>query len=201
MQAPLTELEAVNDMLLAIGQAPVNSFSATILDQTVARAELAKIVREVCLHGFRFNTDDEYELSPNSEGIILVPDGAMRVDPSDPAQRLVDRQHPDGFRALWDQANLTWEMSEAVKCRIFWSLDFDALPESARSYAVAAASRKFQARTVGDATLDRFNAEDQARAWATLIRDDAAQADRNIFKNSSELRQKTTRRRRGGTVD
>lgn len=47
--APLTELEAVNDMLAVIGQAPVNAFTANNSDQNIARQELAKVVREVRL--------------------------------------------------------------------------------------------------------------------------------------------------------
>lgn len=59
MAAPLTELEAVNSMLAATGQAPVNSFSGTISDQNIARGHLANVVREVCSHGFSFNTDEK----------------------------------------------------------------------------------------------------------------------------------------------
>lgn len=196
MQAPLTELEAVNDMLLAIGQAPLNSFSSNVHDQSIARSELTKVVREVCAHGFSFNTDENVVLTPTVDGLILLPEGAMRVDPTDPLQDIVARKHPDGMWALFDKANLTWTMSEPVKCTVVWSFGYDQLPETARSFACLAAGRRFQARTVGDATLDSFGEEAEARAWATLKRDDAAGADRNIFRRSPELAAKTSRRRR-----
>lgn len=197
MQAPLSELEAVNDMLLVIQQAPINSFSANVHDANIARSELAKVAREISAHGFSFNTDKNYVLTPTQDGIILVPIGALRLDPTDPKQDLVARLNPEiSAWCLWDKANLTWQMSEPVRCTIVWSLAFEALPETARSYAALAAGRRFQARTVGDPTSDRFNAEAEARAWATLIKDDAATADRNIFSASPELATKTNRRRR-----
>ena len=70
--APLTELEAVNDMLAVIGQAPVNAFTANNSDQNIARQELAKVVREVCAYGFKFNTDEGHTLLPEIDGTIAI---------------------------------------------------------------------------------------------------------------------------------
>lgn len=49
LAAPMTELEAVNDMLIGIGQLPVNAIIPEIVDQSIALGELNKVVREVCL--------------------------------------------------------------------------------------------------------------------------------------------------------
>lgn len=115
--APLTELEAVNDMLAVIGQAPVNAFTANNSDQNIARQELAKVVREVCAYGFKFNTDEGHTLLPEIDGTIAIPAGAMSVDPMDPRQDLTPRQHPTNGMCLWDAANLSWSISEPVICR------------------------------------------------------------------------------------
>jgi len=195
MMAALTELEAVNDMLATIGQAPLNTFQSGILDQNTARSELGKIVREVCLYGFKFNTDENYTLTPDANGICYVPAGAFSVDPMDPRQDLTVRKHTSGAFALWDNANLTWALALPVKVRIKWSFDFDALPETARGYAVLAAGRRFQARFVGDRILDAFSAEAEQKAWLTLQREQSATADINMFTASRELLLKTNRRR------
>ena len=196
LAAPLTELEAVNDMLIGIGQHPVNAFSSGITDQNIARAELAKVVRQVLLHGFKFNTDENYVLTPDIDNLIVTPAGAMRVDPMDPNCDLIQRKHPSGVFALWDAANHTWEISEPVKCRVTWSFGYDALPEAARGYCVIAAARKFQARVIGDINLDRFNQEDEHKAWLTLRREEADSADINMFTASPELAVKIGRRNR-----
>src|SRR3546814_20980574 len=65
----MTELEAVNEMLMSIGQAPVNTLNATgISDVNIARAELVKVSRRVQARGWNFNTDDAYKLSPDADG-------------------------------------------------------------------------------------------------------------------------------------
>lgn len=197
MMAALTELEAVNDMLATIGQAPLNTFNSGILDQNMARAELGKVVREVCLYGFKFNTDENHVLTPNTDGICFLPAGAFSVDPMDPRQDLTVRKHPSGAFAIWDNANLTWTLAAPVKVRIKWSFDYDALPETARGYAVLAAGRRFQARLVGDRTLDAFAAESEQKAWLSLQREQSATADINMFSASPELAVKTNRRRGG----
>nr|WP_316628334.1 hypothetical protein [uncultured Brevundimonas sp.] len=176
-------------------QAPVNAFTANNSDQNIARQELAKVVREVCAYGFKFNTDEGHTLLPEIDGTIAIPAGAMSVDPMDPRQDLTPRQHPTNGMCLWDAANLSWSISEPVICRIRWSFTFDALPELARGYAVIAAGRKFQARFVGAPELDRFAAEDQQRAWLALQREQAATADINVFRASDEIARKVNRGR------
>ncbi len=198
MQAALTELEAVNDILLTTGYAPMNSFEEAAFDQTIARSELAKAVRDVCAHGFSFNTDEDYVLSPDAnDGVILIPEGALSVDPSDRRQNLVQRKHPSRGFCLWDKANLTWIIAEPVKVNVTWSYSYDELPQIARNFAMQSAGNRFQTRMLGDATLNRFTSEDVQRAWTILLRDDARIADRNIFEHSPELAAKTNRRRRG----
>ena len=57
---PQTELDAVNAMLLSIGQAPVSTLSVTGLkDVSFAQYILHSVSREVQLKGWEFNTDDE----------------------------------------------------------------------------------------------------------------------------------------------
>ena len=101
LAAPMTELEAVNDMLIGIGQLPVNAIIPEIVDQSIALGELNKVVREVCLYGFKFNTDEDFVLSPDIDGFIAVPTGALDIDPMDKAQDIIVRKHPSkGFGPL-----------------------------------------------------------------------------------------------------
>ncbi len=198
LAAPMHELEAVNSMLIAIGQLPVNAITPQLQDQNLALDELHKIVREVCQHGFKFNTDDDYVLTPDIDGRIAAPLGALSIDPMDKRQDLTMRKHPTltGFY-LYDRANHTFEIAKPIKVRIKWSFTFDALPETARAYAVAAASRRFQAHAIGDPVADRFNQEAQHRAWLALQREESANADFNLFTANAQLRAKLARHGRG----
>lgn len=194
-----TELDAVNEMLGSIGQAPVASLAALNGDPAIARAHLTTMNRAVQLYGFTFNTDTDYALSPDTGGIIRVPTGTLRQDPMDPEQRLVARVHPDGYRAFWDLANHTWVMTEPVKFRLTWGYVFNDLPDSAKNYVTLAAARRFQKRIIGSTELDGYNAEDEERAWSLLLRDERAQADTNIFRDNLQVARQVSRR--GGRLN
>lgn len=188
LTTPFTELEAVNEMLAGIGQAPVNTLANTgIGDVNLARAELAKVTRFVQLQGFAFNTDDGYVFQPNVSNLIPAPTGMLRFDPDDRTRNITVRRHSGGQLSLWDADALSFEFSEPFTGRIVWGFAFEDLPESARAYIALAAARKFQARFIGSRELDQFNAEDEKRAWALLQRDERAVRDTNLFQKSPTL--------------
>ncbi|WP_406853361.1 hypothetical protein WEU32_06905 [Brevundimonas sp. BH3] len=185
---PQTKLEAVNAMLIAIGAAPVNSLAPAFSDQNLAVKLLEDVVREVCQHGFKFNTDTNYKLQPDIDGYIHVPVGALNVDPTDPHQDLIQRYHPDlKQELLWDQTNHTFEIGEDVRVNVRWAYDFDALPASAKSYVTAAASRRFQAQVIGDPTADRLSDDQEQRAWLVLIKEQHGNANPNYFRQNPKL--------------
>ncbi|PXA91180.1 hypothetical protein DMC25_06400 [Caulobacter sp. D4A] len=194
---PFTELEAVNEMLMAIGQAPVNALVG-IGDVNIALSELRKVVRYVQLHGFAFNTDAGYPLTPDINGYLLVPAGVLKIGPEDRNLRLVQRRHPSGQLAMWDTAVHTWAFSAPVYFRVTWGFGFEDLPETARNYIAISAARRFQKRILGSNELDGFNAEDEQRAWALLIRDEMASSDKNLFRQNPAMRRYTNRSGRSG---
>ncbi len=54
--ANMTKLEAVNDILLSIGEKPVNGLTSGLPDAALAEAVLDKISRQVQLEGWNSNT-------------------------------------------------------------------------------------------------------------------------------------------------
>ena len=183
---PITELEAVNAMLLSIGQAPVNTLAVSgLTDAAVARTLLTDFTRRVLSRGFAFNQDDGYPLSPDVDGVVLIPPTALKVNPDTP--KITERRHPTKGRALWNGPELTWTFAEPVSCRITWGFPFEDLPETARRYIATAAARQFQARTVGSPILDRFLEEDVATAWMLLEREERAVRKTNLFSDNAVL--------------
>jgi hypothetical protein len=194
---PATKLEAVNRILKSIGQAPVNTLQVSgISDVARAVQDLDETARDVQMHGWHWNTDRDYPLSPDTADNILIPNGALSVDPEDRTVEASIRALPSsGSLALYNIADRTFEWDDAVDCKIIWGFPFEELPQDARTYIAAAAARRFQARVVSSPILDRFNAEDEERAWALLIRRERAQRDTNLFSASPSLRRMFGRRR------
>lgn len=188
MISPMTELEAVNEMLMSIGQAPVSTLEVTgIKDVNIAKAELQKVSRRVQSQGWNWNSDESFPLTPDVDGIITIPAGAIKVDPTDKYVNYVQRRHPAKGLALYSKDDRTFTFASAVDCNIVWAFGFEDLPETARCYIATAAGRKFQSRVVGSRILDAFQAEDEAKAWALLVREERASRDTNLFRKNPGL--------------
>jgi hypothetical protein len=193
---PMSELDAVNEMLTSIGQAPVSTLATSaIRDVNVARALLERVSRYVQLYGFAFNTDPAYEISPDIDGYLKVPEGVLKLDPADKRLGIVERQHPTEGRCLYDTTTNSWTFTDALTCKVVWALSFDDLPEAAKAYVAVAASRKFQSRIIGSPQQDRYEAEDEMKAWAALLRTERATRDTNMFSANPSLRASVYNRR------
>lgn len=196
MLSPQTELEAVNEMLMSIGQAPVSTLAISgIQDVNIAKAVLARVQRFVLLYGFDFNTDAEYTLTPDIDGYLKVPEGVLRIDPHEKYSELIARTHPTEGRMIWNKADKSWEFTDPVDFKIVWGTPFDELPESAKAYVAIAAARKFQSQTIGSSALLAFTADDEQRAWSMLLRDDRGTRDTNMFRINPTLARAATNRR------
>ena len=77
---PTSKLDAVNSILLGIGEAPVNTLGSGLQEAEIAEVTLNNINREVQTLGWHFNTEVRYSLGKNSDGIINLPSNCLKVD-------------------------------------------------------------------------------------------------------------------------
>lgn len=199
VMAPMSSLEAVNRMLGSIGQAPVNTLDIPgVSDASKALQQLTETARDVQTVGWSWNTDTAYPLVPDAAtGGIALPAGTLDIDASDSSANIVVRPNADGVLALYDADNQTFDFSATysdaapLTVDIIWGFDFDSLPQAARSYIATAAARRFQAQIVNSPVLDRFNAEDEERAYLLLQRYERRSRDTNSFRKSASLQRWT----------
>lgn len=194
--SPTTELEAVNRMLGSIGQSPVNSITVTgIPDVTRALARLRETLIDVEAMGWSWNTDRNYSLSPDTEGYIAIPTGALEVDPEDKTLNVVVRRNPETSElSLFDIDNQTFKFTGALPCVVTWGHPFEDIPQAARTFVALTAARKFQAQVVSSSVLDKFNEEDAQAAWGLLLRIERRTRDTNSFRNNPEAARMLRRR-------
>lgn len=177
---PTTELAAVNAMLLAIDEAPVNRLTGTVTtDVAVAKRILSEEIAAVQTKGWAFNTEYDYPLVPDNEGFITLPKNTASVDVE--ANRDIDVVQR-GTR-LYDRRNHTYTFTGAVKSQIIFMLPYEELPQAARFYILVKSVRKFQNKVIGADAVDGYNAEDERDAKATLEEAEADTGDHNIFNN------------------
>lgn len=195
--APMTDLEAVNRMLGSLGQSPVNTLEVPgVGDVADAARHLNEALRDVETVGWAFNTDYGFTLTRDeTTGFIIIPDGVLDIDVSDSSVNAVERVLPTtGQRALYDADNHTFVFTADVTADIIWGFPFNDLPQAARSYIATAAARRFQAQKVNSPILDRYDSEDEERAFLLLQRYERRSRDTNSFRLSPSLQKWTGRR-------
>jgi len=178
--AQTTKLDAVNTMLSAIGEAPVNSLSSGLVEAEIAETILNTIDREVQSMGWHFNTEYKKSFAQDTNGEIPLGTDILRADAHLDAnsKNLVQR----GLR-MYDRKNHTFAIKEAVKLDVVVQLDFEDLPEVAKRYITLKSTRVFQDRVVGSNTLHDFQERDEQMALMELREFDARSDDNNIFDN------------------
>lgn len=182
--SPLTELDAVNEILLSIGEAPVNTLDvAGIRDVSIARSRLHGASRNVQTRGWSWNKDEGYVLSPDVNNHVLIADNVLHVDPCDDRLDFVVRRDPnDQTMKLWDRENNTFEITEPVEVDIIWFHAFEDIPQAARNYIAVRAGRLFQTQIIGARILFEFTALHEREAYALLRAVEARSKDRNFFR-------------------
>lgn len=173
-----TKLEAVNEVLAGIGEAPVSSLSGGFVTASMASAKVDAISREMQELGWNFNTEENYSLVPDTDGFIQLPATVLRVDPVDTRVPVVQRG-----RKLYNKLKHSFTFTGPVVVTMVVSLDFEDLPEAARSYVKFRAKRLTQNDLLGDPTLHQVQTPEEKAAWARLLQSDSESADHNIFDN------------------
>lgn len=186
----LTELDAVNLMLNAIGETPVNSISDTgLADAVIALQTLRNTSRQLQQKGWKWNTLRNYTLSPTAPlpGKIPVPTNTLSVDATGTyfENRSFDYTDEGGY--LFDVTNGTNLFSNSVKVDIVLLKEFEKLPSPARDLIASRAARRFQQATIGSATLSQFQGIDESDCERTLQKWESSNANANVLSGSASL--------------
>lgn len=186
---PMSELDAVNVILMTVGEQPVNTLETPGLSEvSIARTTLHQVSRKVQAEGFVFNTEEGYRIPPDLDGHINLPPNTLRVTPTDRSRRLVQR----GTR-LYDIDNKTFKFKDPVELDLVLFLPFEELSQAARDYITIRAAREFQTRVLGSEKLTQLTAFDEQQAYLALIREDSDARRYNMMR-SPDMMQRLRRR-------
>ena len=184
--AATTELESINIMLAAIGEAPINSLTGTLpVDARLAQSTLTEVNKEVQSEGWSFNTEINVELTRDGSNHIALASNVLIVDPN-------VHDHPDvdaiqiGLK-LYDRKEHTYEFDDDLKCTVVYFRTFDEIPEPAKRYINIKAARIFVDRLVSDEGLRTYTQQDEVRARSILMETDLSNADHNILRGDPAL--------------
>ena len=178
--AATTELEAINIMLAAIGEAPVNKLTGTLpVDVKIAQNLLNEQSKSVQGEGWSFNTEYNVVLTRSATNKINLPANVLKVDVN-----IHDHPQVDAVQRglkLYDRFKHTDIFDEDLKCEVLYFLKFEELPEPARRYINIKAARVFVDRAVTDESLRTYTQQDETRARAILLDSDNEVNDTNML--------------------
>lgn len=184
---PTSRLEAVNQMLRTIGEAPVSTLTGDLtVDVVTADQVLSQVLKDVLSQGWFFNTEHDYPLSKNGSNEIIVPTDILAVD-----VRTTDNSKLNVVirgQKLYDLTEHTTVFTQDVSVSIVRLLNFEDIPQSAKSYIMHRASRLFQASMLGSDSLAREASTNEIQALAALKLDEDEQADRTVFDSYAVAR-------------
>jgi|TARA_R110000823_G_scaffold93258_2_gene204241 hypothetical protein len=181
--SPTTQLQAVNILLSTIGEAPVSSLSSGLLDAETAETLINEVSRNVQSMGWNFNTELNLTISPNEAGEVVLPVEYVRADLAQSLTKFRSSTEEYILRGqrMYDKVKHSFIISKPLKLDVVTLLNFAYLPEVARRYITAKASRIFQERVVGSDTLSAMNRQDETEALYALREMEGDNGDYNIF--------------------
>ena len=185
-----TELDAVNSILMSVGESPVNTLTVQSPEVAIAQKTLQQVCREVQAEGWVFNTEHEYPITLDSSNHCVIPQNVLEIDLSHARHGdhfNVVRKKDNGISKLYDknehQFNFESVNESKLYCDIVWMIDFEALPQVFKDYITVRASRIASNRMVSDPNASELIGTDEQLARALAVEYDTRVADHNIFSN------------------
>jgi len=177
-----TELPAINQILMACGQAPVTTLDETNPDVAIAYQTLLEVSREVQSEGWTFNKEEHVAVTPNDDNEIPILSNYLQIDltQADAGNKKVVVRNGK----LYDKYNHTDKWTDgAVDCDILWLFDWVDLPRPIQDYITTRAATVTSSRIVGDQTQYQILQQKEAYMRAMALEYETTQGDYSFFGN------------------
>lgn len=175
-----TELSAVNQILGAVGQAPITTLDETNPDTAIVYSTLVEVNREVQAEGWSFNRELEYPIARDSNNHILVPSNVLQITLARlPENRAIDVV-PRGGK-LYNKTKHTYVWDKDLICDIVWLFDFVDTPQPFKDYITAKASVIASSKLIGDREQFLLLQQREASTRAMVLQYDLEQGKYSMF--------------------
>ena len=161
------EIDAINQILATVGQAPVTTLDKTNPDVAIAYDTLLQVSREVQSEGWTFNKEYDWPMSPDDDNKITIPDNMLQIDLHEREQNYKEYDVVRRNGKLYDRVHHTDKWTSEVKCDVVWHFDWVDLPIPIQDYITARAASFTVSRIVGDPQL--LNATQQKEAYCRAL--------------------------------
>ena len=187
-----TELEAINEMLNAIGEGQVSTLDTANADVAQCLRLLRDHSRKVQSKGWWFNLETDYTISPDGNGNLVLPVNALKVDTS--GDDRYEKPYIQRGLKLYDPINHTLVFTEPVNVDLVIGLGWDDLPQTVRSYITACAGLEFVDTDLANEVRHAFTKDRRDAAYLDVLTEEAEAADYNMLTDSYSGQEMLSRR-------
>jgi len=179
--AASTELDAVNQILSSVGQAPVTTLDLQNPEVSIVLNTLREVNKQVQAEGWIFNTERGVEFSPDTTtSYIEYPFDILQMDVNNEKHKnKYDVVRRNG--RLYDRLNHTDKFTENLFLDIVKYFDFTDVPPAIQAYITARAARMCSTKMIGDRELNVLLQEQELQTRAAAIEYDCNQGDYSMF--------------------
>jgi hypothetical protein len=177
-----TQLQAINQMLVGIGQAPVVSLDIANPEIATALSILDSMNREVQGEGWHFNTEINYPFTPDANGEITVPANVLQIS-DNKTSNVQAYQTVLRSGKLYDKISHSYSFptGNPLRCDVVWLFDFEDIPQVFQDYVTQKAAIAFAGSVVGSKEMFQFNRVDEALLRANCLTYDTDTSAVSIF--------------------
>ena len=176
----LTELNAVNSVLAAIGQSPVTTLDFENPETSFVYNLIQECSRDVQDEGWVFNREQYYPLKPNSDKHSLVANNVLRMDISEnDVYRCTDVIKRDG--KLYDKLHHTFEFRGTIYFDIVWLFPLTDLPSVFQRFITSRAAVRAAMQMIDNAQLSQLLQVQENTSRAACMEYEANQGDYNFM--------------------
>ena len=183
-----TELDAVNSILMSVGESPVNTLTVQRPEVAIAQKTLRQVCREIQAEGWSYNTENEYPIDLDTNNQCIVPNNVLQMDLNiyqHGKDYDVVRRSDNGVMKIYDKKNhtFTFENCDKLYFDMIWMLDFEDLPQPFKDYVAQKASRVASNRMVNNPQAAKLMESDEGVMRALALEYETKQGDHNIFND------------------
>ncbi len=153
-------------------------------DVAIALNTLREVSREVQSEGWTYNKEFNYELTPDSNNEIIIPDNMLQVDLNISSKRSGNRQFDSIIRGgkLYDRIKHSYKWTdESVYVDVLWYFEWEHIPDVVQAYIVARAATVVSSRIIGDGNQYQMLQQKEAYARAMALEYECNQGDYSFF--------------------
>lgn len=200
-QTPLTDLNAINEILACVGQAPVTSIDTTTNlyelvgteykqltiptnpDVAMAQQNLLEVSRRVQSEGWAFNKEYNFPITPEvNTKRVRYSDNMLQMDLAQGRAEYgnLSTVKRNGF--LYERYHHTFEWNFPVLyCDMLWYFDWQDLPRPIQDYAIKKASAQYSMRVIGEPNLYQILEGQAMECRAYALEYDTTQGEYTFF--------------------